>query len=217
MRINKYIALATGLSRRAADQAITEKRVTINGQPVTLGANATQADQVRLNGKLLHLPSTPQTILLNKPVGYVCSRNGQGSRTIYELLPKDLQHLKPVGRLDKDSSGVLVLTNDGNFAHQLAHPAFLKEKCYQVELNKPLHPADQATIEKGVRLTDGPSALGLTIGTDGRHWQVTMHQGRNRQIRRTFEAKGYKVIKLERTQFGPYTLQQIGTQRFVHV
>lgn len=217
MRINKFIAQATGLSRRAADQAIAEKRVTINDQPARMGANANEDDVVRLNGKQLRLPTAPQTILLNKPVGYVCSRNGQGSQTIYDLLPKDLHQLKPIGRLDKDSSGILVMTNDGDFSHQLAHPGFQKEKRYQVELNKPLHPADQAAIEQGIKLVDGLSALGLKIGKDAAHWQITMHEGRNRQIRRTFEAKGYRVTKLERTQFGPYQLQQVGNTRFVHI
>lgn len=217
MRINKYIAAATGLSRRAADQVVAEGRITINDQPAKIGANATETDVVCLNGKQLHLPTAAQTILMNKPVGYVCSRNGQGSRTIYDLLPTTLSHLKPVGRLDKDSSGILLLTNDGNFSHRLEHPGFQKEKRYNATLNKPLHPADQAAIEKGIKLIDGVSKLGLTIGQDAQHWQISMHEGRNRQIRRTFEAQCYTVTELERTQFGPYTLEQIGNRRFVHL
>ncbi|MEO5627926.1 MAG: pseudouridine synthase [Candidatus Saccharimonadales bacterium] len=215
MRINKYVALATGLSRRAADLAISEGRITINEQPASLGANAQETDKVCLNGRELHLPASTQTILLNKPVGYVCSRDGQGSPTIYELLPTALHHLKPVGRLDKDSSGVLLMTNDGNFAHRLAHPGFQKEKRYRVNLNKELRPADQKAIEEGVPLVDGPSRLELK-GSKA-EWEVTMHEGRNRQIRRTFEAGGYDVVTLERIQFGPYSLKQVGNQRFINI
>lgn len=215
MRINKYVASATGLSRRAADLAISEGRVTINDQLASLGSDAKETDKVCLNRRELHLPASTQTILLNKPVGYVCSRDGQGSRTIYELLPSNLHHLKPVGRLDKDSSGVLVMTNDGNFAHRLAHPGFQKEKRYKVTLNKELRPADKTAIEEGVPLVDGPSKLELK--GQATEWEVTMHEGRNRQIRRTFEAGGYDVLKLERIQFGPYSLKQIGNQRFINI
>lgn len=215
MRINKYIAAATGLSRRAADLAITEKRVTINGQPATLGTDAKETDEVRMNNKLLSLPAATETILLNKPVGYVCSRDGQGSKTIYEILPTSLHQLKPVGRLDKDSSGLLVMTNDGNFAHRLAHPGFQKEKRYLVTLDKELRPEDQQAIEEGVPLIDGPSKLKLK--GSGTSWEVTMHEGRNRQIRRTFEAGGYDVLKLERIQFGPYHLAQVGNRRFIRL
>lgn len=215
MRINRYIAQATGLSRRAADAVIGEKRVTINGQPASLGTNVQEDDEVLLNGRPLKLPTATQSILFNKPIGYVCSRKGQGSRTIYELLPESLHQLKPVGRLDKDSSGVLLLTNDGDLAHRLAHPGFQKEKHYRLTLNKPLEPNDQAKVLKGVQLIDGPSQLGLKPGHTVSEWEVVMHEGRNRQIRRTFEALGYIVTTLERTKFGPYSLDQLGNQRFI--
>src|ERR1700750_464886 len=118
MRINRFIALATGLSRRAADQAIAEGRVAVNGIPPQPGQQIKSSDSVTLD----RLPITPVvntvTIILNKPVGYVCSRDGQGSKTVYDLLPPELRHLKPVGRLDKDSSGLLLMTNDGKLAHE---------------------------------------------------------------------------------------------------
>jgi 23S rRNA pseudouridine2605 synthase len=217
MRVNRYIAQATGLSRRAADSVISEKRVTINGEPATLGTNIHTDDVVLLNGRPLKLPEATQTILFNKPVDYVCSRKGQGSRTIYELLPEQLHHLKPVGRLDKDSSGILLLTNDGELAHRLAHPGFRKEKHYKVKLDKPLAPEDQIAIQTGVQLVDGPSQLKLEQGKTPAEWQITMHEGRNRQVRRTFERVGYQVVKLERVQFGPYKLEQLGNQRFVYL
>jgi 23S rRNA pseudouridine2605 synthase len=208
MRINKLLALATDLSRRAADTAVANGRVQINGQPAAVGSTVADGDQITLDGQLIQALPETQTIMLNKPAGYVCSRQGQGSKTIYDLLPVKLHHLKPVGRLDKDSSGLLLLTNDGELAHQLTHPSFQKEKIYEVTLDMELMPRDFEHITKrGVQLDDGPSKLGLDyINDDNFKWKVTMHEGRNRQIRRTFEKLGYTVIDLHRTQFGEYKL-----------
>jgi 23S rRNA pseudouridine2605 synthase len=207
MRINQFIAQATGMSRRAADDAVAEGLVTVNDQIAILGMRVAPQDKVTLKGKTLELILDKTTIMLHKPVDYVCSRNGQGSKTIYDLLPTELHNLKPVGRLDKDSSGILLMTNDGALAHELTHPSKQKEKIYEIELNKNLHANDQAIIEKGVELKDGPSKLSLE--GSGNRWTITMSEGRNRQIRRTFEALGYNVIKLHRTKFGPYILDQL--------
>jgi 23S rRNA pseudouridine2605 synthase len=212
MRINKFVAASTGLSRRAADKAIQEGRVTINGQPAALADAVTNDDIVKLDGKQLQPPATIQTILFNKPAGYVVSRDGQGSQTIYELLPDTLHHLKPIGRLDKNSSGLLLLTNDGELAHQLTHPSFRKVKIYETMLDKPLAPLHRQMInDYGIRLEDGLSQLQLERLRDGddTQWRVTMHEGRNRQIRRTFAALGYEVTRLHRTQFGSYALASL--------
>lgn len=215
MRINKYVALATGMSRRKADELLAQGRVGLNGQPVQVGQQASEDDTVTLNGKTLKLPLKTQTVLMDKPVGYVCSRRGQGNQTIYELLPSQYHHLKPVGRLDKDSSGLLVLTNDGQLANRLTHPKFSKQKLYQIRLDRPLKPADQQQIIDGVRLHDGISQLGLkNIGGTHNLWQISMHEGRNRQIRRTFEALGYSVIALRRTQLADYTLASLNDAIF---
>ncbi|HEX4774061.1 MAG TPA: pseudouridine synthase [Candidatus Saccharimonadales bacterium] len=206
MRINKIVAAATGMSRRAADQAIQQGRVLINSRPAKLGDEASPNDQVTLDGQSLTLPAQTTTIMLNKPVGYVCSRQGQGSRTIYELLPSEYQSLKPVGRLDKDSSGLILLTNDGQLAQELTHPKYAKTKIYEISLDKSLEPLHQQMIsDYGVQLEDGSSKLALEKLNDfGHDWRVTMHEGRNRQIRRTFAALGYNVINLHRTALGPY-------------
>ncbi len=209
MRINRFVALATGLSRRAADRAIQEGRVAINGQTATPTSVINDSVQVTLDGKPVKAPAKLQTILLNKPAGYVVSRDGQGSHTIYELLPTSLQQLKPIGRLDKDSSGLLLLTNDGALAHKLTHPSFQKLKIYEVELDASLQPLHRQMIsDMGIQLDDGLSRLQLERLQDGDDhiWRVSMHEGRNRQIRRTFAALGYAVRLLHRTQFGPYTL-----------
>ena len=220
MRINKFIALASGLSRRAADSAIQMNRVQVNGQLPKPGQDITASDAVLLDNKPLQAPAQTQTILFNKPPGYIVSRDGQGSHTIYDLLPVEYRSLKPVGRLDKDSSGLLLLTNDGDLAQRLTHPSYQKIKVYEVVLVQPLQPLHHQMInDMGIQLSDGPSKLYLERMHDGndKAWLVTMREGRNRQIRRTFVAVGYQVAALHRTRFGDYTLGSLrpGSYRLV--
>jgi 23S rRNA pseudouridine2605 synthase len=206
MRLNQYIALHTGISRRSADRLIKESRVTVNGQTPLLGHQVTEHDKVEVSGLKIKNKIKLITILLNKPVGYVCSRNGQGSQTIYELIPEELHHLKPVGRLDKDSSGLLLMTNDGQLANELTHPSHQKQKVYLVELDKLLSTEDTKKIESGIHLEDGLSQLNLKQLRGG-IIEVRIYEGRNRQIRRTFASLGYNVEKLHRTHFGSYSLK----------
>jgi pseudouridine synthase len=226
MRINKFLALATGLSRRAADDAIDRKRVSVNGRLAAPGGQVEAGAVVTLDGKVLSLREEATTIMLNKPGGYVVSRRGQGSQTIYDLLPLEFHQLKPVGRLDKNSSGLLLLTNNGQLAQELTHPSFKKEKVYEVELNKPLDTTDKARVEKGVMLDDGLSKFRLrrVEKTSLPHslfsvrysptYEVRISEGRNRQIRRTFAALGYKVTHLHRTQFGDFKLRDLAPGSF---
>ena len=155
--------------------------------------------------------------MLNKPVGYVSSRKAQGEvPTLYELLPEKYQKLKTVGRLDKNSSGLILLTNDGDFAFKHTHPKFYKLKTYLVELDQTLAPLHQQEISDfGIHLEDGLSKLFLTkLDEDRLKWQVEMSEGRNRQIRRTFAALGYKVVKLHRIEFDHYQLGDLKTGEF---
>ena len=208
-RLNKFVALSLGVSRRKADELIEKGKIIVDGQPARLGQQISEVNHVSYNGNSLKIQDK-KIIALNKPVGYLCSRASQGGvPTIYELLPKSLHHLKPVGRLDKDSSGLILLTNDGDFAHQMTHPSFYKMKRYLVTLDQPLQPLHRQMINDfGVKLPDGPSRLTLERQHDGddRRWIVQMSEGRNRQIRRTFAALGYTVTKLHRTDFGSYSL-----------
>jgi len=160
-------------------------------------------------------------LAFHKPVGYVSSRRAQGQApTIYEILPEKYHHLKPVGRLDKDSSGIILLTNDGDFAERMTHPKYEKEKLYEVELDHDLTPLHQQMIaDFGVDLPDGKSKMGLARRDEGygdgkgerREWSVTLKEGRNRQIRRTFGALGYTVVGLHRVKFGVYELAELPT------
>jgi len=211
MRINKYIALASDLSRRQADKLIASGEVEINKNIAQLSDQVELNDQVYLRGQALTLPTEYITIALNKPVGYVCSKNGQGSHTIYDLLPKNYQNLNSIGRLDKNSSGLILLTSDGQLANKLTHPSYEKIKVYEVKLARPLTISDKDKIISGkIVLSDGVSKFKLsTLNQDNMVWLIEMKEGRNRQIRRTFEALNNKVTKLNRTRFGDYTLGKL--------
>lgn len=210
VRLNKYLALQLGISRREADTLIKKGKVTIDNNTAILGARFLTNQSVAVSGKIITPSTDLKYLLFHKPVGYVCSRKQQGtSPTIYSSIPKKYHPLKPVGRLDRDSSGLILLTNDGDFAYQMTHPKFAKTKIYTVTLNRDLEPLHQQMIsDYGVTLEDGVSKLQLErqSDTNRKEWIVTMKEGRNRQIRRTFASLGYTVITLHRTQFGPYVL-----------
>ena len=214
IRLNKFLAERLGVSRREADDLIASGKVLVNEKPAVLGARIDKNDKVCYNNKIVAFQNAFFYLAMNKPVGYVCSRRAQGDTpTLFELLPKEYQKLKTVGRLDKDSSGLILLTNDGDFAFQMTHPKFHKEKTYEVELDRDLSPLHQQMISDfGVDLEDGKSQFTIIRAEDqpGRkHFTVILKEGRNRQIRRTFQAVGYRVTKLHRTQFGPFVLNNL--------
>jgi len=218
LRLNKYLALCLAISRREADNLIDRGAVAINGKIATLGARFSTNDKITVDNKPLPKKAEYEYIALYKPTGYVCSRKQQGDNpTIYQLLPSKLHHLKPVGRLDCNSSGLILLTNDGDFAYRMTHPKFYKTKIYQVELDDELAPLHQQMISDfGINLEDGSSKLQLEKinEMDRKKWIVTMHEGRNRQIRRTFSALGYTVRKLHRTDFGSYNIGDLQSGKF---
>jgi 23S rRNA pseudouridine2605 synthase len=216
MRLNKYVASASSLSRRSADQAIGAGRITVNRLQPNIGQEVEPGDEVTLDGTVITPNTEIVTIMLNKPAGIVVSRDGQGSKTVYDLLPPEYQQLNPIGRLDKYSSGLLLLTSDGQLAQELTHPSRQKVKVYEVFLDKRLEPLHQQMIsDHGITLEDGVSKLTITkLGIPNSKskplnsaYEVSLHEGRNRQIRRTFESLGYRVTHLHRTSFGTYSLE----------
>ena len=229
IRLNKFLAERLGVSRREADELIAAGKVSIDEKPAILGARIDKNNKVCYNKKTIPFETDYLYIAFNKPVGYVCSRRAQGGTpTLYELLPKEYQKLKTVGRLDKDSSGLILLTNDGDFAYQMTHPKFHKEKVYEVTLDRPLEPLHQQMIsDYGVILDDGLSkftvikdglATPLSAGSAERtHFTVILTEGRNRQIRRTFAALGYRVTALHRVQFGKYQLSGLKPGKYVTI
>lgn len=212
-RLNKYLAHHFGVSRREADEMIAYGEVKIDGQTAPLGARLNEGSVVTVNDQPVKEVEGFTYIAFNKPRGYVCSRKQQGDRpTIYSLLPEAYKNLKPVGRLDADSSGIIILTDDGDFTFKMTHPKFAKQKTYLVTLGSDLQPLHHQMINDfGVQLEDGPSKLSLERQFEGnsRAWTVRMSEGRNRQIRRTFTALGYTVVKLHRIEFGSFHLNDL--------
>lgn len=202
-----------GVSRREGDDLVLAGVVTVNGAPAVLGTYINSGDKVEVRGKQVK-PLDYIYVLLNKPVGYVCSRAQQGDApTIYMLLPSELHHLKPVGRLDKETSGLLLMTNDGQLANRLTHPSFEKVKIYTTKLDRVLSKADLDAINKGISLDDGVSRLKVELS--GNEYKIKMSEGRNRQIRRTFRHLGYEVTALERIEFAGLTMKNLGDQPYV--
>lgn len=223
IRLNKFLAERLGVSRREADELIAAGKVFVDEKPAILGARIDKNTKVCYNKKIIPFETEYLYLAFNKPVGYVCSRRAQGDTpTLYEILPKEYQKLKTVGRLDKDSSGLILLTNDGDFAYQMTHPKFHKEKIYEVTLDQPLEPLHQQMIsDYGIMLDDGPSKFTVTTSATGpaerTHFTVILTEGRNRQIRRTFAALGYRVTALHRTQFGKYQLSGLKPGKYVTI
>lgn len=218
LRLNKFLAERLGVSRREADELIIAGKITIDGNTAVLGARIDNNNKICYNNEIIPFQAEYSYLAFHKPVGYVCSRRAQGhATTIYKLLPKQYHKLKTVGRLDKDSSGLILLTNDGDFAFQMTHPKFRKTKTYEVELDKPLEPLHQQMIsEHGVMLDDGPSRFKTICQSDNKQkCTVILTEGRNRQIRRTFSALGYEVVKLHRIQFGKYKLNNLPSGKYV--
>lgn len=220
IRLNKFLAERLGVSRREADDLILAGKVFVDNKPATLGARIDKKSKVCYNKKIVPFETDFLYLAMNKPAGFVCSRRSQGSApTLYSLLPPEYHKLKTVGRLDKDSSGLILLTNDGDFAFQMTHPKFHKEKIYEVELDSPLEPLHQQMISDfGVKLEDGVSKFSVIrdeLQNDRKHFTVVLSEGRNRQIRRTFAALGYQVVKLHRTSFGKYQLSGLASGKYV--
>ena len=220
LRLNKFLAERIGVSRREADELIAAGKVLVDGQPAAIGVKVDENSKVCYNKKIVPFQTDFFYLAFNKPVGYVCSRRAQGTTpTLYSLLPQQYQNLKTVGRLDKDSSGLILLTNDGDFAFQMTHPKFHKEKVYEVELTQPLEPRHQPMIsDYGVMLDEGPSKFAVIkneLKAPPVHYLVTLSEGRNRQIRRTFAALGYRVTNLHRIQFGKYQLSGLAPGKYV--
>ncbi len=205
MRINRYIASAGSLSRRHADELIKQGRVKVNGVTALTAQDVKPEQQVTLDNQVLNPAAKTILLMINKPIGYIVSRKGQGAPTIYSLLEQQYKNLKPIGRLDKDSTGLLLMSNNGELINHLAHPSFNKQKVYSVVLNKELTTEARKQIEKGLLLDDGLSKMKIE-DISSKHLTVILTEGRNRQIRRTFKALGYDVVKLERTAFGSYRL-----------
>lgn len=203
MRLNRFLAAAGLGSRRHCDELIATGRVTINGRVCTdFSAQPAERDHVKVGGKLVH-GERRLDIILHKPAGFVSTRSDPNARdTIFDLLPPHLPRLFNIGRLDAQTEGLLLLTNDGDLAQRLTHPRYKIEKEYEVTLDHPWDPALVAKLQKGIMLDGQRARIDLVHSIKPTRLRVVLRQGINRQIRRMFFAVGYEVKKLVRTRIG---------------
>jgi pseudouridine synthase len=206
MRLNAWLARAGVASRRKADELIKAGRVTVNGEPGQLNTFVQSTDDVRLDGELLAKQRLAY-VLLHKPAGVVTTASDpQGRKTVIDLVEHG-SRVVPVGRLDADTTGALLLTNDGELAHRLAHPKYEVDKVYEVETWQQPTDAQLEQLRNGVELDDGPTSPAEARRIDGARIELTIHEGRNRQVRRMFEGVGHRVKALHRSRYGPLTLE----------
>ncbi len=215
MRLQKYMADCGVASRRACEAIISDGRVTVNGIPAVLGMSVEEGDDVRLDGKRI----TPQTervvLMLYKPRGVVSTSSDEAGRKTVQAFVSELPYrLYNVGRLDLNSEGLLLLTNDGELANRLMHPRYGVSKTYRVVCDGTLSATEIATLTNGVMLEDGVTAPAKVTNirrstTGGTAFSITIHEGRNRQIRRMLEAIGHRTLRLKREAYGSLRLGEL--------
>ena len=215
VRVQKYISQAGAASRRQAEVMMGEGRVAINGRPVTAPGTRVVpgADTVSLDGRIIR-PAPPRWVVFHKPAGVLCTRcDPHGGRTVYDLLPDTVAGLRYVGRLDRDTSGLLLFTNEGDLAAALAHPSGRVEREYQARVAARVTAGTLKRLRRGVELEDGfarPRRVRrVAPGGDRRGVLIVLSEGRKREVRRLLEAVGHPVSALVRTRFGPFRLGRL--------
>ena len=214
MRLQAFLARAGAApSRRKAEAPILAGRVAVNGETASLGATVTPEDEVTLDGSPVRLPDTLVYLALNKPPGVLTTmRDDRGRRTVADLMP-DVPGLVPAGRLDRDTTGLLLLTNDGDLAHRITHPSSKIEKQYHLTLENPVPDEAIAALAAGPTLEDGklhpPELSNLSRTARTTTLDLTIHEGRNRIIRRACVAVGLRLVSLRRVRVGPVNLGRL--------
>jgi 23S rRNA pseudouridine2605 synthase len=213
MRLAKYLASAGVASRRASEEIVRAGRVTVGGDAVTDPArDVSAADAVAVDGRRVVAPPRRVVYAVNKPEGVVSTaRDPQGRRTVVSLVPSELR-LYPVGRLDVDTTGLILITNDGELAHRLTHPSFEVPKTYRARVGAPpVRDAAMLALRSGVALDDGPTAPAHVRRLAPDCLEITIHEGRKRQVRRMCDAVGHPVTQLQRVAFGPLQLGELAS------
>ena len=222
IRLNRYISNSGICSRRKADELILNGEVSVNGEVIKeLGYKVKISDKIKFQGKLLK-PGNLEYILLNKPKDFITTTDDPLERkTVMDLIRNaSTERVYPVGRLDRNTTGLLLFTNDGDLADRLAHPRNQVRKIYEVELDKSLSASDFEKIKEGLELEDGPAKVDAISYLDGKakkHVGVEIHIGRNRIVRRIFESLGYEVVKLDRVVYAGLTKKDLPRGRFRHL
>ncbi len=221
-RLNKFIASSGVCSRRKADEYIENGKVKVNGKVVTeLGFQVSKKDKVTLEGKLIK-PENLTYIRYYKPAGYITTASDEkGRKTIYDALPEEVRTLRPIGRLDKDSTGLLLMTNDGDLINQLSHPTLKVPKVYRVCAEGKLNLNDLTVMEKGIEIEEGKIAYAYAsiIEFEGKNTvlEIVLFQGLNRQIRKMLDFLGHPVISLKRVSVGPIDLSGLKKGQFKYL
>jgi len=222
VRLQKFLAAAGVASRRKAEELIRQGKVTVNGERAVLGTRVDpEKDIVRLDGKVV-TPEKKVYLILNKPRGVVTTcRDPQGRRTVLDLIGSIGAAVHPVGRLDYDTEGLLLLTNDGDLTNKLIHPRYQIEKTYHVLVEGRPTEQDLETLRRGLLLEDGwtaPARVSILKEMRGKTWlEMSIHEGRNRQVRRMWARLGYPVLKLRRTRFAFLTLGRLRPGEYRHL
>ena len=221
-RLNKFIASSGLCSRRKADELIESGSVKVNGKTVTeLGFQVSGKDKVTVDGKLIK-PEALTYIRYYKPAGFITTASDEkGRKTIYDALPEEVHSLRPIGRLDKDSTGLLIMTNDGDLINQLSHPSLKVPKVYRVCAEGKLNLNDLTVMEKGIEIEEGKIAYAYAsiIEFEGKNTvlEVVLYQGLNRQIRKMLDFLGHPVISLKRVSEGPIDLSGLKKGQFKYL
>ncbi|MCF8304583.1 MAG: rRNA pseudouridine synthase [Bacteroidales bacterium] len=223
IRLNKFIADSGVCSRREADRLIETGAIKVNGKVVTqVGTKVSPTDKVQYDGETLNREK-PQYVLLNKPKGYITTMDDPRDRkTVVELIKRACkERVYPVGRLDRNTTGVLLFTNDGELAKRLSHPKYNVHKVYQVTLDQALTKSDMNKIADGLTLEDGPVKVDAIAyaedSSDKRVIGIELHSGKNRIVRRIFESLEYKIVKLDRVSFAGLTKKEVPRGKWRHL
>lgn len=205
-RVQKALAAAGVASRRVCEEMIEDGRILVNGRVATLGDKVDpDVDELRVDGAVVSIDRSRRTVLLNKPVGVISTADDtHGRTTVVDLVGAD-ERLYPVGRLDADSEGLILLTNDGGLTQRLTHPSYGVEKEYLVSVEGTVRPGELRTLRQGVELDDGVTSTAKVSQLSPGLLRIVIHEGRNRQIRRMCDAVGHPVTRLVRTRIGPLT------------
>lgn len=219
MRLNKYIASSGICSRRKADELIEQGVVSVNGKKVTeLGFQVKEKDKVFINSEIVR-PKKLEYYKFYKPAGFITSADDEKDRKIiYDLLPPNMHNLKPVGRLDRDSSGLIILTNDGDLINELTHPSIKVPKIYIVTVDGKVHLHHLEKMAQGIEIEEGKTAYADTLIMESTNkktvLQVTLYQGLNRQIRKMFASLGFEVTALKRVSHATITIEGLKKGQF---
>jgi len=214
-RVQKLLSNYGYCSRRKAEKLIEEGRVKVNGKTITIGDQASEDDTISVDDRPVEKQKYVY-LMLNKPFGCVCALTDSRYKTVMSYIDVK-ERVFPIGRLDYNTMGLLLLTNDGDFANKVMHPRYEIKKTYLVEIDKPINDKDIDLIEKGVELEDGKTSKSKVKKHNPKKVEITIHEGKNRIVRRIFKELGYNVMTLERIQIGKLGLGNLKPGKYIHV